>query len=207
MDSTVKAAMLKSSQTMVIPGNTLATTPATPRTTVLRRAHSIESIASPRLSRTLRDQEHLEPPHPPFAGGQVSAHHLPSVDQSPTPRKSSAHIRGLSYDAPNIFSRSQVHLPASHSTLDLSSTKLIKEKSGAAKNISPTKFFSILSSTSSTQLDVENIKKLRLLLRNETARCGSSMKFNEILTNRISVKLVSRIFGSWWVFSTSYEIE
>lgn len=174
MDATVKAAMLKSSQTMVIPGNTFAThtTPATPRTAALRRAHSIESIASPRVSKTFRGQEHLEPPHPPFAGGQVSAHHLPSVDQSPTPRKSSAHIRGLSYDAPNIFSRSQVHLPTSHSTLDLSSAKQIKEKSGAAKNISPTRFFSILSSTSSTQLDVEDIKKLRLLLRNETARCG-----------------------------------
>jgi len=160
---------------MIVGGNTFAThltTPATPRATILRRAHSIESIASPRVSNTFRGQENLEPPHPPFAGGQVSAHHLPSVDRSPTPRKSSAHSRGLSYDTPNIFSRSQVHLPASHPTLDLSSGKQIKEKSGAAKNISPTRFFSILSSTSSTQLDVEDIKKLRLLLRNETARYG-----------------------------------
>jgi hypothetical protein len=40
----------------------------------------------------------------------------------------------------------------------------------APKNISPAKFFGILSGTSSTQLDVESVKKLRLLLRNESAR-------------------------------------
>jgi hypothetical protein len=40
---------------------------------------------------------------------------------------------------------------------------------GPAKNLTPSRFFSILTGTSSTQLEVENVKKLRLLLRNESA--------------------------------------
>jgi hypothetical protein len=54
---------------------------------------------------------------------------------------------------------------------ELPPVKLIKEKNNSVvKDISPTRFFSILSGTSSTQLDVESVKKLRLLLRNESAR-------------------------------------
>jgi hypothetical protein len=73
-----------------------------------------------------------------------------------------------------LFSQSQVHLPASVSVVDLTG-KAPKERGAAgkekvAKDISPTRFFSILSGTSSTQLDIENVKKLRLLLRNESAR-------------------------------------
>jgi hypothetical protein len=67
-----------------------------------------------------------------------------------------------------------VHLPASVSVVDLTGKagkeKAAKDKEKAAKDISPTRFFSILSGTSSIQLDIENVKKLRLLLRNESAR-------------------------------------
>ncbi|KAG6856907.1 hypothetical protein H0H87_012489 [Tephrocybe sp. NHM501043] len=165
MDSTVKAAMIKSSQTMTVnPLN--APAPPTPRSVGLRRVYSIESLNSPRPPKPYIDHDSFEPPRPPFAGGQVSA-----VHGSPAPRRPSTHSRGLSFDTQRMFSRSQVNL-ASSSTLDLAgSGKQGKEKftAAAAKNLSPTKFFSILSGTSSTQLDVEDIKKLRLLLRNETA--------------------------------------
>jgi hypothetical protein len=158
--------MLKSSQTMVLNPKPVSP-PITPRSRALRRAHSSEALNSPQYP---TEYKLLEPPQAPFAGGQVSAHHPSSISGSPTPRKSS-HTRGLSFDAPRIFSRSQVHLPASTSTLDLTAAnKQMKEKFAATKSISPTKFFSILSGTSSTQLDVEDIKKLRLLLRNESAR-------------------------------------
>ncbi|GLB40330.1 putative diaphanous GTPase-binding domain containing protein [Lyophyllum shimeji] len=161
MDATVKAAMLKSSQTMALNPTKPVTPPVTPRPATLRRVHSIESLDSPRPSKPYLDYDIIEPPNPPFAGRQVSAVH------GSTPRKSSGHTRGMSFDA---FSRSQVHLPMSRSTLDLTSGgKPGKEKLTATKNLTPTKFFSILSSTSSTQLDIEDIKKLRLLLRNETA--------------------------------------
>ncbi|KAF8071848.1 armadillo-type protein [Lyophyllum atratum] len=162
MDSTVKAAMLKSSQTMALNPPRPVTPPVTPRPAPLRRVHSIESLDSPRPSKPYMNYDITEPPNPPFAGRQVSAIH-----GSPTPRKSSGHVRGISFDA---FSRSQVNLPMSTSTLDLTSPgKPGKDKLPAARNLSPTKFFSILSGTSSTQLDTEDIKKLRLLLRNESA--------------------------------------
>lgn len=184
MDATVKAAMLKSSQTMVLNPKPVSP-PVTPRSGALRRAHSSETLSSPRVT---TEYEELEPPQAPFAGGQVSAHHPSSISGSPTPRKSS-HSRGLSFDAPRIFSRSQVHLPASTSTLDLTApNKQTKEKFTATKNITPTKFFSILSGTSSTQLDVEDIKKLRLLLRNESARqvYSSSSSFHNKLNFNVA---------------------
>lgn len=167
MDTTVKAAMLKSSQTMIaspVPDPSL--TP--PRTQTLRKAHSIESLGSPRAPALFSDHEHLENLHTAGVSvSQVSAHHSP-YGGSGTPRKGSAHGRGLSFDAPRLFSKSQVNLPASTSTLDLLGGKS-KDRTVPAKNITPPKFFSILSSTSSTELDIEDVKKLRLLLRNESA--------------------------------------
>ncbi|KAG6853991.1 hypothetical protein C0991_011855 [Blastosporella zonata] len=164
MDATVKAAMIKSSQTMTLKPTQAPAPPMTPRSVALRRVHSTESLDSPKQPKPYIDHDGFEPPRPPFAGGQVSA-----VHGSSTPRRPSSHSRGLSFDAPQMFSRSQVNLSSS-STLDLVAPgKQGKEKFTTPKNLSPTKFFSILSGTSSTQLDVEDIKKLRLLLRNETA--------------------------------------
>ena len=170
MDATVKAAMLKSSQVMALNPKEVPP-PVALRSLTLRKAHSTESLNSPRPIKISTDHDFPEPPHAPFAGGQVSAHHPSSISSSPTPFKASSHTRGASYDGPGLFSRSQVHLPTSSSMLDLTApTKNGKEKMAVAKNISPTKFFSMLSGTSSTQLDVEDMKKLRLLLRNESAR-------------------------------------
>jgi hypothetical protein len=74
------------------------------------------------------------------------------------------HLRGVSVDgarhsetvAGDLFPASQVGKE--------------KDKSAAAKNLTPAKFFGLLSGTSSTQLEVETVKKLRMLLRNESAR-------------------------------------
>ena len=69
-------------------------------------------------------------------------------------------------------------------SLSLNSGKLLKQKPKASgdkdkgskdkekekwKDITPTRFCSMLTNTSSTQLEVEAIKKLRLMLRNESA--------------------------------------
>ncbi|KAJ6520877.1 armadillo-type protein [Mycena vulgaris] len=168
MESTVKAAMLKSSQTMTLlplppPLAASQSTPLTPRSAALRRTRSTESLDSPR---------HVKPtleyamPRAPALFAESSA--------AGTNRKASDHSRGTSFDASRLLSRSQVHLPISASTADLTG-KAPKDRSAAAgkekaaKDISPTRFFSILSGTSSTQLDIENVKKLRLLLRNESA--------------------------------------
>ncbi|KAJ3505341.1 hypothetical protein NLJ89_g7475 [Agrocybe chaxingu] len=172
MDASVKAAMLKSSQTMAISPVPEPSPPSTPRTNRgPRRAHSTESL-SPRhatIASLMNDNSEL--PYPGLSAAPVSAHISPYL--SSPERKASGHSRGLSFDPPRFFSKSQINLaePSSSSTLDLlAGSKVSKEKGiSVSKNISPTRFCSILTGTSSTQLDVEDLKKLRLLLRNESA--------------------------------------
>ncbi|KAF9041078.1 hypothetical protein BDZ89DRAFT_1060369 [Hymenopellis radicata] len=142
MDSTVKAAMLKSSHV---------------------RTRSTESLSSPRPGHSILEE--LRPPVRPFAPPpQLSSHHSSS---------SSSHTRGISFDA--MASRSNLHLPMSASVTDLNdffsgSGRPTKDKYGAiGKQISAAQIISTLSSTSTTALEVETVKKLRLLLRNESA--------------------------------------
>lgn len=45
-----------------------------------------------------------------------------------------------------------------------------KSGKGSVRDLSPVALCAMLSDTSSTQLEVEIVKKLRLLLRNESAR-------------------------------------
>ncbi|KDR78820.1 hypothetical protein GALMADRAFT_137817 [Galerina marginata CBS 339.88] len=171
MDASVKAAMIKSSQTMSISPVLSDSPPSSPRSgNAIRKAHSTESMSSPRQP-TLASlaAETSELPYPGLSMGHVSAHLSPYLS---TPPRRPSHSRGLSFEGTRLFSKSQVNLTAgSSSTLDLAAGgKAGKEKGTLlTKNISPTKFCSILTSTSSTQLDVEDLKKLRLLLRNETA--------------------------------------
>lgn len=181
MDSTVKAAMLKSSQTMTIAPAPEPSPLATPHTRGLRRAHSTESFNSPQ--HFIAPIDYLEPPHTAgLAGSYVSALHSPYTGGTGISRPGSSHTRGLSFDAPRLFSKSQVHLPSSPSTVDVSAGgRHAKDKAPALKNISPTKLCSILQSQSSTQLDVEDIKKLRLLLRNESARYLSKFRLRTSL--------------------------
>jgi len=175
MDASVKAAMLKSSQTMV----NLPTAAEPPRSVTpepkmgLRHAHSSDSLGTPYqptlASLAAEEREKLAYPSS-LSVAPVSAHHSPYM--SSPQRKASGHSRGLSFDAPRLFSKSQVNLAASSSTLDLTGHKLTKEKlkdKGTKKNLSPTRFISLLTGTSSIHLEIEDVKKLRLLLRNESA--------------------------------------
>ena len=202
MDASVKAAMIKSSQTMAISPVVGQAEPITPRSNkALRKAHSTESLNTPRHP-TLASlaADYLELSHTTgFSASHVSAHHSPYL-ASPQRTPSSTHGRGMSFDAPRLFSKSQVNLVTSSSTLDLTGGgKSNKEKPAVVtKNISPTKFCSILTSTSSTQLDVEDLKKLRLLLRNEVASYVSfPMQFGLLLT---IYQMVTRIFEAGWLF-------
>ncbi|KAF5391700.1 hypothetical protein D9757_002552 [Collybiopsis confluens] len=170
MDSSVKAAMLKSSQGMTL--NIKSVVPITPeeplalRLTPLRRTRSTDTLDSPRPSKPGLDYE-LRPPIAPFAMGEQSNRSTSSIG---SPRKSS-HSRGISLGA-GFMSRSQINLLGNGSSLDLAATgsKISKEKGAtSSKIISPAKSVSILAGTSSTDLDIEQVKKLRLLLRNESA--------------------------------------
>jgi hypothetical protein len=171
MDSTVKAAMLKSSTILAKqPRETPSILPTTPRGT-LRRAHSTDSLGSPFQSISA-EEDNLEPPRAPFAVGQVSAHHSPYLSGSSPRKASTSHSRGLSFDTQRLFSRSQVNLatPSSMENGNLAAP-IVKDKGNVrAKNISPTKFCSILTGTSTLHLEIEDVKKLRILLRNESAR-------------------------------------
>ncbi|KAG7098442.1 hypothetical protein E1B28_000393 [Marasmius oreades] len=162
MDSNVKAAMLKSSRGMNLTVKR-STIPQSPPGTLLRRTRSTDSLDSPHALKGL--EYDLRPPRPPFAA-------LDSQQSSPgsPSRKASGHSRGISLSS-GFLSRSQINLPLSGSTVDLTSGgKPSKDKSSTLpRNLSPVNFVSILSGTSSTTLEVESVKKLRLMLRNESA--------------------------------------
>ncbi|KAJ7227425.1 armadillo-type protein [Mycena pura] len=172
MDSGVKAAMLKSSQTMALPfplPTPTATAPLTPRATALRRTRSTDSLDSPLHA-------NLAPPRAPALFGDSSAASSVGASGSPDRKASGGHARGTSFDTSRLLSRSQVNLPRSVSVVDLTgkahkerASGKDKDKGVKDKDLSARRFFSILSGTSSTQLDIESVKKLRLMLRNESA--------------------------------------
>ncbi|KAH0833232.1 armadillo-type protein [Lanmaoa asiatica] len=157
MDATVKAAMLKSSQVLSVNPSTATAVPSTTRT--VRKARSIESIAS---HSPLSAMESDSQPRRGGLWGSVIAgksttnlHTLDSSDKS--------HGRGASLDAAQTLSRTQ----ASVIPVELVSSK--SKERALGKGMTPVKFCSILASSSSTALDVEVVKKLRLMLRNEAA--------------------------------------
>lgn len=88
------------------------------------------------------------------AGGQIFA---------PKPRQASTHARGGSYS----LSRSQT--PSAGMEPPPSPTKSARDKS-TLKKVTPAAMAALLEGSSSTQLEIESAKKLRLLLRNEPAR-------------------------------------
>lgn len=143
MDPTVKAAFLKSSH--VLAQMKPAPAPLTPRT--LRRAHSSESVlSSPRPQKpSLEEYDLTDAPISPMALG-------------------TGHSRGKSLD---IRRQALDPKPAHVAPLKVSKDK---KKSAAT---TPEKYVKILLAESSTSMDIEVVKKLRLLLRNESARCAA----------------------------------
>ncbi|KAF8656259.1 hypothetical protein AX16_002695 [Volvariella volvacea WC 439] len=174
MDATVKAAMLKSSQMIpnlkpINPAVANATS-STPRR-ALRKSRSTDSLSS-----SFSGKGQFDTPKTPQTAGlappQLSSHHL-SVADSPSPHR---HTRGTSFDIPRPGLKSQVDLHASVSTADLRSGVTGTQKNGKEKGSqiggkanSPVHFVSLLLRASSTQLEIESVKKLRMMLRNEAA--------------------------------------
>jgi len=142
MESAVKAAMLKSSKTIANPQ---------PQTTRgLRRAHSTESLDSPKPAKKSVDNDNLY--HK--SAGRATVNPALS-DDSARPESRS---RGKSIDAPRSKSRAR--------------GKSVDERK-AGNSWTSSRFCTILDTTPSATLEVEIVKKLRLHLRNESARYGS----------------------------------
>lgn len=172
MDATVKAAMLKSSQILTTNQPTAAAAPSTPRT--VRKARSIESMTSPHAPLSVMGTD-SQPRRgglwsSAFAGKSVTDLHV-------SERSDKSHGRGASLDATQTLSRAQAPvIPA----------ELVPSKSkerALGKGFTPVKFCSILTSSSSTSLDVEVVKKLRLMLRNEAARYVYCFVCKPVLTH------------------------
>lgn len=169
MDAGVKAAMLKSSHLVAekLGVATADTTPTTPtrNPASLRRVHSTESLGSPRPG-FMVDAHAFEPPKSAGLPNHVSAQ-----TAHPSPYgATSGRSRQASVDIGRFFSKSVINLgTASSADLTLGG-KTSKDKHGSTKNLSPMRFCSLLQGQSSLQLDVEDIKKLRLMLRNESAK-------------------------------------
>ena len=131
MEPAVKAAMVKSSQTLSKGTNSPLLPPPTPHS--LRKAQSAQSISA-------------------MTSGQDEY----DLVQSPTRTTTG---RGKSVDAP------RTPLLAGESSKVSKEKK--KEKDAA---LSPQRYCNMLLATSSIHLDIEVVKKLRLMLRNESAR-------------------------------------
>lgn len=138
--------MLKSSKTI-----TNTQQPQTARG--LRKAHSIESLESPKPAKKPVDHNNLY--HK--AAGRSSVNLVPDHD-SARPKSRS---RGKSIDIPRPKSRGG----------NRSADEGVKGKDKKAGNSwTPSRFCTILDTTPSATLEVEIVKKLRLHLRNESAR-------------------------------------
>jgi hypothetical protein len=152
MESTVKAAMLKSSH--VLGPAATATAPAPTRG--LRRVQSGSSIESPlKGSAAVLD-------HPHTANGATTTPDARGGPSAVTATTTSAHhSRGVSIDVPRR--------PKSRSGFTTSAADL-NSSTARGKVFSPVQIVSLLTGQSSLELEVDVVKKLRLLLRNEAAR-------------------------------------
>ncbi|KAI0687738.1 armadillo-type protein [Cytidiella melzeri] len=137
METSVKAAMLKSSATLSKGSASAMLPPATPHG--LRKAHSSHSISS------LNSLKHTP---------QSS---VDDTDAMFSPKRPTMPPRGKSLD------KAKAESPPGEIA------RGGKDKAGKVIALTPAKYCSLLTGTSSTQLDIEAVKKLRLMLRNESA--------------------------------------
>lgn len=159
LDVPVKAAMLRSSNIL----SPRDQAPAPSKRPKLRRSLSsnhidlaTKGLVLPDISTFPQlDGDILSPPTAPFMKDGASR---PS---SPFGR---SHSRGVSMD----------RSISSSFNANKNNSKMSK---GTFKDISPVAMYTVLSETSSTQLDIELVKKLRLLLRNESARYDASFRW------------------------------
>lgn len=149
----MKAAMLKSSHTLALKAPN-----SPPRG--FRKSHSSESLSSPRARPVDNEYDVFHNP----TIGRVPPLQLAGTSTS-RPFSTAGHARGVSLNLRKNAFASQSAVSLALSTKDSSKDK--KESKTAAQ---ASRWCTILNSTSTTQLDVETVKKLRLLLRNEAAR-------------------------------------
>lgn len=162
--------MLRSSHTLQRNAPAALATPKKNSST-LRKTRSSESIASSPQANIAYDF-----PEPPKTAGRFFglamksttslAHYSDGESGNDTQyTANTSHSRGASVDIPR--SSSKIHLPVA-SKSETAGARSHKGKS--SKDLSPDRFAHLLSDSSSLTLDVEIVKKLRLLLRNEPAR-------------------------------------
>lgn len=164
MDSTVKAAMLRSSQ---ISPAVLATPKKAHGT--LRKARSTESIASPHTSTSEALMYDFPPPPNTasrFFGAAMKSTTSLSLSSESGSHLNTSHGRGVSLDMSRNSSKMNL---SSASKSEFSGAKYQKDKTWT-KDSMPSKYVNALLNASSLQLDIEIIKKLRMLLRNESAK-------------------------------------
>lgn len=145
MDPVVKSSMLRSARQVDPSG------PQNSRT--LRRTKSSEGLESPRSAKNFNTTRKA---NSPVSKPSTSLFTSALLDSSVNiPDLAPVHLRGVS--------------------LDISATKstIADSKSRGLKDLSVEKINRHLSQTSSTKLDLELLKKLRLLLRNETTGYAS----------------------------------
>ncbi|GJJ08389.1 hypothetical protein Clacol_002604 [Clathrus columnatus] len=153
LDAPVKAAMLRSSHVLSPQEHTSAPSKRPKLRRSLSSNHidfSNKSLIVPDIS-TLPSSEgpNLSPPMAPF---------MKEATSRPSSPFGRSHSRGVSMDIPRVASQS----------FNVSKSNP-KPSKGTVKDISPVSMYMMLSETSSLQLDIETVKKLRILLRNESA--------------------------------------
>lgn len=162
MDPNVKSAMLRSSQHA-----SMAPIVGTQTTRTLRKTRSSEALESPRAVSKIYSEGTARLPSKgkPEVGASSRLRKgspLESLKGGPESTGKTEHGRGISLTIPR--SRSTVNL----NQIDWS--KDSKDKEGFVKDLSAEAFGRILLNTSSMVLDIETVKKLRLMLRNEPTR-------------------------------------
>ncbi|CAE6532960.1 unnamed protein product [Rhizoctonia solani] len=167
LETPVKAAMLRSSHVL----GTAPAAPATPPS--LRRTRSNESLASPKplfgLNAAAASNEELSAPRPAFLADELPRRSLDSSDTTASP---SRHARAGSLDLPRPTNLADLAVPKKDKDIkDSEKLKLknVKSKGVERDIISPQKFCQILTNTKSVQLEIDTVKKLRIMLRNEAA--------------------------------------
>jgi hypothetical protein len=152
--------MLKSSQ---VPSSLRQPHLTAPRRNTLRKAKSTDSLHSPRHPSPTNTNDFASPTKSPSRGSSPAPPHWTNhaASKSNLILAGTAHVRGASFD---VFK-----------STDKPSTRPThaKQRSFSKNTITPTKMCSMLNAQSSTELDVEVSKRLRLLLRNELAGCVS----------------------------------
>lgn len=163
MESPVKAAMVRSSNVL-----TLSASPQATRT--LRRTRSTDSFDSPRKHLHAQDMNYnatslsnvnFDPMNP----------HMPASNST---QMFGSHSRHISLDMP------QASIQPLGGKKSGNKVNREKDKTGR-KDGPPEKYCQLLATTSSTKIDVEIIKKLRLYLRNEAAGQVSALTASHII--------------------------